>query len=142
MDTNSYSSYIFRTLFTEGTDSDITIKGLFEFRYINYILYNIIFFKSFHIVNIVFNKYKALGKEWNLHIHYLKQTQYFETLLSERWPSSERVLAEKVVDLQIPDENIDTHALNSVFGSLYCDHIHIAADRAVNVSTLPFEIDP
>ena len=82
------------------------------------------------------NKYKALGKEWNLHIHYLKQTQYFETLLSERWPSSERVLAEKVVDLQIPDENIDTHALNSVFGSLYCDHIHIAADRAVHVSTL------
>ncbi len=32
LDTNSYSSYIFRTLFTEGTDSDITIKGPFEFR--------------------------------------------------------------------------------------------------------------
>ena len=72
----------------------------------------------------------------------MKQTQYFETLLSERWPSSERVLAEKVVDLQIPDENIDTHALNSVFGSLYCDHIHIAADRAVNVSTLPLKVLP
>ena len=30
--TNSNSSYIFRTLFTEGTDSDITIKGMFKIK--------------------------------------------------------------------------------------------------------------
>ena len=71
----------------------------------------------------------ALDRTWNLHIIYLKQSEYFNTYFGGRWatPSAGNV------HLEIPDERIDTLALDTVFGSLYCDEINIAPDRAVNV---------
>merc|ERR1712227_981672 len=63
---------------------------------------------------------EALDHVWKLHIIYLKQSEYFRSYFCGRWPISD---ASKV-SLEIPDEKIDVEALNTVFGSLYCDEIH------------------
>ena len=72
---------------------------------------------------------KALDKEWKLHVVYLKQAKYFESLFSERW----HIKNERLIELEIPDSNIDTHSLDTVFGSLYCDNVQVKPQRAVNV---------
>lgn len=72
----------------------------------------------------------ALGQSWNLHIIYLKQSEYFNTYF--KWHEKDEIEPNNIL-LDIPDERIDSLALNTVFGSLYCDDIVIAPDRAVNV---------
>lgn len=76
----------------------------------------------------------ALGQTWNLHIIYLKQSEYFNTYFGGRWETPDA----KSVHLEIPDDRIDSMALNTAFGSLYCDEINIAPDRAVNVRAAIF----
>ena len=59
-----------------------------------------------------------------------KQSEYFNTYF--KWHEKDETEPSNIL-LDIPDERIDSLALNTVFGSLYCDDIVIAPDRAVNV---------
>ena len=59
----------------------------------------------------------------------MNKSKYFESLFSGRWDRS------KIVNLDIPDENVDAEALDIVFGSLYCDNVQVKPERAVNVSS-------
>ncbi|CBY21614.1 unnamed protein product [Oikopleura dioica] len=69
-------------------------------------------------------------QSWKLHKFYLKQSQYFDALLS-RWTGNGKEITE--LNLEIPDENVDPDALHHALGSLYCDEIEIEPSRAVNI---------
>lgn len=71
----------------------------------------------------------ALGQEWNLHKIYMCQSGYFSSMFSGSWKESNMM----VIQLEIPDQNIDTEALQVVFGSLYRDDVLIKPSRVVNI---------
>uniref|UniRef100_A0A8B9JJV0 Germ cell-less, spermatogenesis associated n=1 Tax=Astyanax mexicanus TaxID=7994 RepID=A0A8B9JJV0_ASTMX len=71
----------------------------------------------------------ALGQEWNLHKVYLCQSGYFSSMFSGSWKESHMM----VIELEIPDQNIDTEALQVVFGSLYRDDVLIKPSRVVSI---------
>ncbi|TRY68053.1 hypothetical protein DNTS_003636 [Danionella cerebrum] len=72
---------------------------------------------------------RALGQEWNLHKIYLCQSGYFSSMFSGSWKESNMM----VIELEIPDQNIDAEALQVVFGSLYRDDVLIKPSRVVNI---------
>ncbi|XP_032059992.1 germ cell-less protein-like 1 [Aythya fuligula] len=69
----------------------------------------------------------ALGEEWNLHKIYLCQSGYFSSMFSGSWRESSM----NVIELEIPDHNIDVEALQVAFGSLYRDDVLIKPSRVV-----------
>ncbi|NWT54405.1 GMCL1 protein, partial [Erythrocercus mccallii] len=69
----------------------------------------------------------ALGEEWNLHKIYLCQSGYFSSMFSGSWKESSM----NVIELEIPDQNIDVQALQVAFGSLYRDDVLINPSRVV-----------
>ncbi|KAM8794642.1 germ cell-less protein-like 1 isoform 2-T2 [Eudromia elegans] len=69
----------------------------------------------------------ALGEEWNLHKIYLCQSGYFSSMFSGSWKESSM----NVIELEIPDQNIDIEALQVAFGSLYRDDVLIKPSRVV-----------
>uniref|UniRef100_A0A8C3CKA3 BTB domain-containing protein n=1 Tax=Cairina moschata TaxID=8855 RepID=A0A8C3CKA3_CAIMO len=69
----------------------------------------------------------ALGEEWNLHKIYLCQSGYFSSMFSGSWRESSM----NVIELEIPDQNIDVEALQVAFGSLYRDDVLIKPSRVV-----------
>lgn len=69
----------------------------------------------------------ALGEEWNLHKIYLCQSGYFSSMFSGSWRESSM----SVIELEIPDQNIDVEALQVAFGSLYRDDVLIKPSRVV-----------
>ncbi|XP_064328588.1 germ cell-less protein-like 1 [Phalacrocorax carbo] len=69
----------------------------------------------------------ALGEEWNLHKIYLCQSGYFSSMFSGAWKESSM----NIIELEIPDPNIDTEALQVAFGSLYRDDVLIKPSRVV-----------
>ncbi|KAF6725935.1 Germ cell-less protein-like 1 [Oryzias melastigma] len=71
----------------------------------------------------------ALGQEWNLHKVYLCQSGYFSSMFSGSWKESNMM----EINLEIPDQNIDTEALQVVFGSLYRDDVLIKPSRVISV---------
>uniref|UniRef100_A0A668TUN3 BTB domain-containing protein n=1 Tax=Oreochromis aureus TaxID=47969 RepID=A0A668TUN3_OREAU len=71
----------------------------------------------------------ALGQEWNLHKVYLCQSGYFSSMFSGSWKESSMM----EINLEIPDQNIDTEALQVVFGSLYRDDVLIKPSRVVSI---------
>ncbi|XP_053701021.1 germ cell-less protein-like 1 isoform X2 [Synchiropus splendidus] len=71
----------------------------------------------------------ALGQEWNLHKVYLCQSGYFSSMFSGSWKESNMM----EINLEIPDQNIDTEALQVVFGSLYRDDVLIKPSRVVSI---------
>ncbi|KAM4532560.1 germ cell-less protein-like 1 isoform 3-T3 [Fundulus diaphanus] len=71
----------------------------------------------------------ALGQEWNLHKVYLCQSGYFSSMFSGSWKESNMM----EINLEIPDQNIDTEALQVVFGSLYRDDVLIMPNRVISI---------
>ncbi|KAG5835145.1 hypothetical protein ANANG_G00269040 [Anguilla anguilla] len=71
----------------------------------------------------------ALGQEWNLHKVYLCQSGYFSSMFSGSWKESSMT----TIELEIPDQNIDTEALQVAFGSLYRDDVLIKPSRVVSI---------
>ncbi|KAG7282606.1 hypothetical protein CRUP_018725 [Coryphaenoides rupestris] len=71
----------------------------------------------------------ALGKAWDLHKVYLCQSGYFSSMFSGSWKESNML----VIELEIPDHNIDTEALQVVFGSLYRDDVLIQPSRVISI---------
>ncbi|XP_053574200.1 germ cell-less protein-like 1 isoform X2 [Bombina bombina] len=71
----------------------------------------------------------ALGQEWNLHKIYLCQSRYFSSMFCGSWRESSM----NVIELEIPDDNIDTEALQVTFGSLYRDDVLIKPSRVISV---------
>ncbi|KAM6902113.1 germ cell-less protein-like 1 [Xenentodon cancila] len=71
----------------------------------------------------------ALGEEWNLHKVYLCQSGYFSSMFSGSWKESNMM----EINLEIPDQNIDTEALQVVFGSLYRDDVLIKPSRVISI---------
>lgn len=71
----------------------------------------------------------ALGQDWNLHKVYLCQSGYFSSMFSGSWKESNMM----EIILEIPDQNIDTEALQVVFASLYRDDVLIKPSRVVSV---------
>ncbi|KAM9266427.1 germ cell-less protein-like 1 [Morus bassanus] len=69
----------------------------------------------------------ALGEEWNLHKIYLCQSGYFSSMFSGAWKESSM----NIIELEIPDQNIDIEALQVAFGSLYRDDVLIEPSRVV-----------
>ncbi|XP_046551759.1 uncharacterized protein LOC124261482 [Haliotis rubra] len=62
---------------------------------------------------------QALGRDWHLHKHYLKQSGYFCGMLSGSWKESNQ----DVIQLDIPDNNVDEKALQTALGCLYKDDV-------------------
>ncbi|XP_046355011.2 germ cell-less protein-like 1 [Haliotis rufescens] len=62
---------------------------------------------------------RALGRDWHLHKHYLKQSGYFCGMLSGSWRES----SQDVIQLDIPDNNVDEKALKTALGCLYKDDV-------------------
>ncbi|XP_061204224.1 germ cell-less protein-like 1 [Neopsephotus bourkii] len=75
-------------------------------------------------------KIRALGEEWNLHKIYLCQSGYFSSMFSGSWKESSM----NIIELEIPDQNIDVEALQVAFGSLYRDEVLIKPSQVVAVS--------
>lgn len=71
----------------------------------------------------------ALGKEWNLHKIYLCQSGYFSSMFCGSWKESSM----NVIELEIPDHNIDTEALQVAFGSLYRDDVLLKPSRVIAI---------
>ncbi|XP_069773557.1 germ cell-less protein-like 1 [Narcine bancroftii] len=71
----------------------------------------------------------ALGQEWHLHKIYLCQSGYFSSMFSGSWKESNM----NQIELEIPDQNIDTEALQVAFGSLYRDDVFIQPSREVTI---------
>lgn len=71
----------------------------------------------------------ALGQEWHLHKIYLCQSGYFSSMFSGSWKESNM----NYIELEIPDQNIDTEALQVAFGSLYRDDVLIQPSRVVTI---------
>ncbi|KAM8974141.1 germ cell-less protein-like 1 [Pelodytes ibericus] len=71
----------------------------------------------------------ALDQEWSLHKIYLCQSGYFSSMFCGSWKESNM----NVIKLEIPDQNIDTEALQVAFGSLYRDEVLIKPCRVVAI---------
>ncbi|XP_034513167.1 germ cell-less protein-like 1 [Ailuropoda melanoleuca] len=71
----------------------------------------------------------ALGEEWNLHKIYLCQSGYFSSMFSGSWKESSM----NIIELEIPDQNIDIEALQVAFGSLYRDDVLIKPSRVIAI---------
>uniref|UniRef100_A0A2K5IVD5 BTB domain-containing protein n=1 Tax=Colobus angolensis palliatus TaxID=336983 RepID=A0A2K5IVD5_COLAP len=71
----------------------------------------------------------ALGEEWRLHKIYLCQSGYFSSMFSGSWKESSM----NIIELVIPDQNIDGEALQVAFGSLYGDDVLITPSRVVAI---------
>ncbi|XP_051010800.1 germ cell-less protein-like 1 isoform X1 [Acomys russatus] len=71
----------------------------------------------------------ALGEEWSLHKIYLCQSGYFSSMFSGSWKESSM----NIIELEIPDQNIDIEALQVAFGSLYRDDVLIKPSRVVAI---------
>ncbi|XP_030789150.1 germ cell-less protein-like 2 [Rhinopithecus roxellana] len=71
----------------------------------------------------------ALGEEWRLHKIYLCQSGYFSSMFSGSWKESSM----NIIELEIPDQNIDVEALQVAFGSLYRDDLLIKPSRVVAI---------
>ncbi|XP_075457441.1 germ cell-less protein-like 1 [Ascaphus truei] len=71
----------------------------------------------------------ALGQEWSLHKIYLCQSGYFSSMFSGSWKESSM----NVIELEIPDHNIDVEALQVAFGSLYRDDVLIKPSRVIAI---------
>uniref|UniRef100_A0A6I8NAY2 BTB domain-containing protein n=1 Tax=Ornithorhynchus anatinus TaxID=9258 RepID=A0A6I8NAY2_ORNAN len=71
----------------------------------------------------------ALGEEWSLHKLYLRQSGYFSSMFCGSWKES----TVDVIELEIPDGNIDTEALQVAFGSLYRDDVLVESSRVISV---------
>ncbi|XP_038603069.1 germ cell-less protein-like 1 isoform X3 [Tachyglossus aculeatus] len=71
----------------------------------------------------------ALGEEWSLHKLYLCQSGYFSSMFCGSWKESTM----DVIELEIPDQNIDIEALQVAFGSLYRDDVLIKSSRVISV---------
>ncbi|KAL4669092.1 hypothetical protein H8959_007646 [Pygathrix nigripes] len=71
----------------------------------------------------------ALGEEWRLHKIYLCQSGYFSSMFSGSWKESSM----NIIELEIPDQNIDVEALQVAFGSLYRDDVLIKPSRVVAI---------
>lgn len=69
----------------------------------------------------------ALGKYWKLHRIYMCQSAYFQSMFNGSWKES----TEEHITLEIPDDNIDVEALNTAFGSLYCDEVTVTPVKVV-----------
>lgn len=72
---------------------------------------------------------QAFGRKWRLHKVYLKQAQFFSKMFDGKWKETNQ----KVIDLQIPDDNVNEDALNTAFGSLYSDDIEVSPDEAESI---------
>ncbi|XP_069922773.1 germ cell-less protein-like 1 [Oryctolagus cuniculus] len=70
---------------------------------------------------------RALGEEWNLHRVYLCQSGYFGSMFSGAWRETNM----DTIELQMPDENIDSEALHEALGSLYRNVVTIPPSRVV-----------
>ncbi|XP_013388946.1 germ cell-less protein-like 1 [Lingula anatina] len=70
----------------------------------------------------------AMGREWPLHKVYLCQCGYFASMFSGSWRESEQ----SVINMDIPDDNIDEEALKIAFGSLYRDDVSIKPANVVS----------
>ncbi|KAG8440893.1 hypothetical protein GDO86_006578 [Hymenochirus boettgeri] len=71
----------------------------------------------------------ALGQEWKLHKIYLCQSGYFSSMFCGSWRESTM----NVIELEIPDHNIDAEALQVAFGSLYRDDVLIKPSRVISI---------
>ncbi|KAE8618732.1 hypothetical protein XENTR_v10009479 [Xenopus tropicalis] len=71
----------------------------------------------------------ALGQEWSLHKIYLCQSGYFSSMFCGSWRESSM----NVIELEIPDHNIDAEALQVAFGSLYRDDVLIKPSRVIAI---------
>ncbi|XP_064636179.1 germ cell-less protein-like 1 [Lineus longissimus] len=71
----------------------------------------------------------ALGREWKLHKVYVCQSGYFSSMFNGGWKESNQ----KVIRMEIPDQNIDEEALNVAFGSLYRDDVYIKPARVISI---------
>ncbi|XP_030057754.1 germ cell-less protein-like 1 isoform X2 [Microcaecilia unicolor] len=71
----------------------------------------------------------ALGQEWSLHKIYLCQSGYFSSMFSGSWKESSM----SIIELEIPDHNIDPEALQVAFGSLYRDDVLIKPSRVISI---------
>ncbi|XP_049712739.1 germ cell-less protein-like 1 isoform X2 [Elephas maximus indicus] len=71
----------------------------------------------------------ALGEEWSLHKIYLCQSGYFSSMFSGSWKESSM----NIIELEIPDQNIDIEALQVAFGSLYRDDVLIKPSRVIAI---------
>ncbi|XP_075714630.1 germ cell-less protein-like 1 isoform X1 [Rhinoderma darwinii] len=71
----------------------------------------------------------ALSKEWNLHKIYLCQSGYFSSMFCGSWKESNM----NVIELEIPDHNIDADALQVAFGSLYRDDVLLKPSRVTAI---------
>lgn len=71
----------------------------------------------------------ALGEEWSLHKIYLCQSGYFSSMFSGSWKESNM----NIIELEIPDQNIDIEALQVAFGSLYRDDVLIKPSRVIAI---------
>nr|XP_033805091.1 germ cell-less protein-like 1 [Geotrypetes seraphini] len=71
----------------------------------------------------------ALGQEWSLHKIYLCQSGYFSSMFSGSWKESSM----SIIELEIPDNNIDPEALQVAFGSLYRDDVLIKPSRVISI---------
>lgn len=69
----------------------------------------------------------TLGKEWKLHRIYMCQSAYFQSMFNGSWKES----TADHITMEIPDENIDVEALNTAFGSLYCDEVMVSPVKVV-----------
>lgn len=72
----------------------------------------------------------SLGRQWNLHKVYLRQAGYFKSMFHKsQWKESSM----EVINLQIPDSNIDENSLDITFGSLYSEEVLICPDKVVSI---------
>ncbi|KAM5290343.1 germ cell-less protein-like 1 [Glossophaga mutica] len=72
---------------------------------------------------------RALGEVWNLHKVYLCQSGYFASMFSGAW----REATMDTIDLQMPDENIDSEALHKALGYLYQRPVYITSRCVVSI---------
>ncbi|KFO18532.1 germ cell-less protein-like 1 [Fukomys damarensis] len=72
---------------------------------------------------------RALGEEWRLHRVYLCQSGYFAGMFSGAWRETNM----DIIEIQIPDENIDREALHEVLGYLYRHVLHIPPYRVIAI---------
>uniref|UniRef100_A0A914WTS9 BTB domain-containing protein n=1 Tax=Plectus sambesii TaxID=2011161 RepID=A0A914WTS9_9BILA len=71
----------------------------------------------------------ALGRKWNLHKVYLKQSLFFAGMFSGDWSESNQ----QEIDIQVVDDAVTPEALDRVLASLYRDEIEIDAENVVSI---------
>lgn len=72
----------------------------------------------------------SFNREWKLHKVYLRQAGYFNSMFqASQWMESTM----EVINLQIPDDNIDENSLHIAFGSLYSEEVLICPSKVVSI---------